>query len=116
MLQDMAKDYSPDEEALRKAYESDPTRFRTDEERRARHILIAVDESRTESAARSLADDIAGKLASGGDDYQVVCTAHPEAAEALGLTVIGEVMAGQGIEVLAGGAPIDPGPGGWTHR
>lgn len=67
VLQDMAKDYTPDEEALRKAYESDPTRFRTEEERRARHILIAVDESRTESAARSLADDIAGKLASGGD-------------------------------------------------
>jgi peptidyl-prolyl cis-trans isomerase D len=67
VLQDMARDYTPDEEALRKAYESDPTRFRTDEERRARHILIAVDDSRTDSAARALADEIAGKLAKGGD-------------------------------------------------
>lgn len=67
VLEDMARDYDPDEEALRKAYESDPTRFRTEEERRARHILIAVDASRTDSVARSLADEIAGKLAAGGD-------------------------------------------------
>lgn len=56
------------------------------------------------------------KLASGGDDYQVVCTAPPKVAKALGLAIIGEVIAGEGIEVLAGGAPIDPGPGGWIHR
>lgn len=56
------------------------------------------------------------RLASGGDDYQVVCTAPPRAAKALGLTLIGEVVAGEGIEVLAGGAAIDPGPGGWIHR
>ena len=66
-LPDMAKDYTPDEDALRKAYESDPTRFRSAEERRARHILIAVDASRTDAAARALADEIAGKLAKGGD-------------------------------------------------
>lgn len=56
------------------------------------------------------------KLASGGDDYEIVCTAPPEAAGALGLTVIGEVMAGEGLEILADGMTIDPGPGGWTHR
>jgi len=66
-LQDMARDYTPDEDALRKAYDADPTRFRTEEERRARHILIAVDDTRTDSAARTLADEVAGKLASGGD-------------------------------------------------
>ncbi|MBL8201825.1 MAG: SurA N-terminal domain-containing protein [Chromatiales bacterium] len=66
-IEDMARDYTPDEEALRKAYESDPTRFRTDEERRARHILIAVDDSRSDSAARALADEVASKLASGAD-------------------------------------------------
>jgi len=66
-LQDMARDYTPDEEALRKAYEADPTRFRTAEERRARHILITVDANRTDSAARALADEISGRLAKGED-------------------------------------------------
>ncbi len=66
-LDDMARDYTPDEDALLKAYESDPTRFRTQEQRRARHILIAVDAGRTDAAARALADEIAGKLADGGD-------------------------------------------------
>ncbi|MFN3514566.1 MAG: thiamine-phosphate kinase [Phenylobacterium sp.] len=56
------------------------------------------------------------RLASGGDDYEIVCTAPPEAAAALGLTVIGEVVAGQGVEVRLEGARIDPGPGGWKHR
>jgi len=62
-LTGLAQDYMPDEDALRKAYEADPTRFRSAEERRARHILIAVDANRTDAAARALADEIAGKLA-----------------------------------------------------
>lgn len=66
-LQEMARDYTPDEEALRKAYEADPTRFRTAEERRARHILVTVDADRTDAAARALADEIAGRLAKGED-------------------------------------------------
>lgn len=53
-------------------------------------------------------------LASGGDDYEIVCTAPPDAARALGLTVIGQVE-GEGIRVLVDGNPIDPGPGGWRH-
>ncbi len=66
-LPDLAQDYIPDEDALRTAYDADPTRFRSAEERRARHILIAIDASRTDAAARALADEIAGKLAKGGD-------------------------------------------------
>jgi len=66
-LRDMAAGYEPDEEAIRSAYDADPTRFRTDEERRARHILIAVDAGRTEEAARALADEIAARLAKGED-------------------------------------------------
>jgi thiamine-monophosphate kinase len=53
-------------------------------------------------------------LASLGDDYEIVCTAAPEAAEALGLTVIGEIIA-SGLEVRAGGQLARPGPGGWRH-
>ena len=66
-LQDLARDYTPDEDALRKAYDADPTRFRSAEERRARHILISIDASRTDAAAKALADEIAAKLAKGGD-------------------------------------------------
>ena len=66
-LQDLAQDYVPDEDALQKAYEADPTRFRSAEERRARHILISIDAGRTDAVAKALADEIAGKLAKGGD-------------------------------------------------
>ena len=66
-LADMARDFTPDDEALRKAYDADPRRFRSAEERRARHILIAVDAGRTDGAARALAGEIADKLAKGED-------------------------------------------------
>ena len=55
------------------------------------------------------------RLASLGDDYEIVCTAGADAVEALGLTVVGEITS-SGIEVHADGAAIEPGPGGWTHR
>lgn len=61
-------------------------------------------------------DEALRRLASGGDDYQVVCTAPPAAAAALGLTAIGEVGMGQGVAVFVDGAELDPGPGGWSHR
>ena len=54
-------------------------------------------------------------LASGGDDYEVVCTAAPEAAAALGLTVIGTISNGTGTRVRMDGGEIAPGPGGWKH-
>jgi thiamine-monophosphate kinase len=55
-------------------------------------------------------------LASGGDDYEIVCTAPESGAMTLGLTVIGEVVEGSTIEVRIGGSAVDPGPGGWRHR
>ncbi len=55
------------------------------------------------------------KLATGGDDYELVLTAPPAAAQALGLPVIGEVVAGEGVEVRFEGGRLDPGPGGWRH-
>lgn len=54
------------------------------------------------------------RLATGGDDYEVVCTA-PAGAEMTGFTAIGEVLVGAGVEVRAGGVPLDPGAGGWRH-
>lgn len=55
------------------------------------------------------------RLASGGDDYQVVCAAPPEAAPHLDMTVVGEVTAGAGVQVSFEGRPLDPGAGGWRH-
>lgn len=51
-------------------------------------------------------------LASGGDDYEIVATA-PVAVP--GFTVIGQVAAGQGMEVTCGGMVVEAGPGGWRH-
>ncbi|MDP1641942.1 MAG: thiamine-phosphate kinase [Phenylobacterium sp.] len=57
-----------------------------------------------------------GRLASFGDDYELVVTAPPAAAAALGLSVIGEVEAGAGVDVTFGGAPVTVAAAGWTHR
>lgn len=55
------------------------------------------------------------KLATGGDDYELVLTARPDEAARLGLTVIGEVLAGEGTEVSFEGRTLSPGVGGWRH-
>lgn len=63
-------------------------------------------------------DDRAGALralASGGDDYEIVCAVAPDAVRIPGMTLIGEIVEGSGAEVLVDGVPIDPGPGGWRH-
>lgn len=54
------------------------------------------------------------RLASFGDDYEIVCTASPDAAAAFGLTAVGEVIA-SGMDVRVGGRTIVTGPGGWRH-
>ena len=55
------------------------------------------------------------KLATGGDDYEVVCTMPASAKKPADFTVIGEVSAGEGVAVRMGGRWIDPGHGGWRH-
>jgi thiamine-monophosphate kinase len=93
----------------------------------ARHIAEAsgvamtlhLDRMPLSPAARAWADrqnDRAAaltQLASGGDDYEIVCTAPAEAA---GLTAIGTVSEGSGVKVIAQGRTLDPGVGGWRHR
>jgi thiamine-monophosphate kinase len=53
------------------------------------------------------------RLATGGDDYEIVCTFAGKAPE--GFTAIGEVLAGEGIEVRAGGRVIEVAHAGWRH-
>ena len=46
------------------------------------------------------------------DDYEIVATSSVALP---GFTVIGEVVAGRGVDVRFNGTSIDPGPGGWRH-
>lgn len=52
-------------------------------------------------------------LASGGDDYEVVCTSGTDHLP--GMTRIGQVEVGEGVRVRMGGQWISPGIGGWQH-
>jgi len=63
-------------------------------------------------------------LATGGDDYEIVCTARSDRVEALRraaarafvpLTVIGEVTAAPGLEVSFNGARLEAARTGWSH-
>jgi thiamine-monophosphate kinase len=55
------------------------------------------------------------RLGSGGDDYEIICTQPPDRPKPAGFTVIGEVVAGEGVSVRAAGRPVDVGQGGWRH-
>jgi thiamine-monophosphate kinase len=84
---------------------------------RASSVRMRLDLERmplSEGARRWLATNPGGliRLATGGDDYEIICTS-PRALP--GFTVIGEVLAGQGIEARIDERAVDPGPGGWTH-
>lgn len=63
-------------------------------------------------------------LATGGDDYEIVCTATSDhtaelitASEALGLplTDVGAVTAAEGVRVFAGGREVEVTRTGWRH-
>jgi thiamine-monophosphate kinase len=54
-------------------------------------------------------------LATGGDDYEVICTMAADAPIPPDFTVVGEVQPGEGIEVRALGRAVDAGHGGWVH-
>lgn len=54
-------------------------------------------------------------LASGGDDYQIVCALDPDAAPVAGLTVIGAFIEGSGIDVRFAGQAVSVSRPGWMH-
>lgn len=65
------------------------------------------------------------KLATGGDDYELILTAPPRAeaalraaaeAKLLRLTRIGEVTAGRGVTATYLRQPVEISKGGWTHE
>jgi thiamine-monophosphate kinase len=52
------------------------------------------------------------RLATGGDDYEIVCTAREPLD---GFVVIGAVTEGTGVSVTVSGRPVDVAAGGWRH-
>ena len=54
------------------------------------------------------------RLASGGDDYEIVSTMNRDPSHPA-FTAIGRVEAGAGVEVRVDGRAVDVGPGGWRH-
>ncbi|WGM38915.1 thiamine-phosphate kinase [Caulobacter sp. NIBR1757] len=68
------------------------------------------------------ADEVTARLAlaTGGDDYQIVCSVDPaerpalHAAEA-GLVTVGRFKLGQGVGATFNGHPVEPQRLGWTH-
>jgi peptidyl-prolyl cis-trans isomerase D len=64
-LDDIAATIEVTDEALRDYYEAERERFQTEEERRARHILIEVEDS--EDAALSAAEAVVARLDNGED-------------------------------------------------
>jgi peptidyl-prolyl cis-trans isomerase D len=62
---DVAPAGEPAEEELRALYEASPERFRSAEQRRARHILIAVDQDTDDAKARTLATELRSRLEAG---------------------------------------------------
>ena len=55
------------------------------------------------------------RLATGGEDFEIVCTASPQGAKAFGLPIVGQVVEGAAVSVLAEGRIVEAGPGGWRH-
>ena len=70
-LGDISGSIVVDETAIRDYYDVNADRLRAQEQRRARHILIAVDANREPAVAETLIADLAQRLA-GGEDFAVL--------------------------------------------
>jgi thiamine-monophosphate kinase len=77
--------------------------------------------------ATETTDPVAARiaLATGGDDYEIVCAAAPENAPALlaaahaagiALAPIGRASEGSGVHVIAGGAEVEVARAGYVHH
>jgi peptidyl-prolyl cis-trans isomerase D len=77
-LADIAATVDVSEEALKSTYEEERDRFQTSEERRARHILIAV-ENGDDAAAQKKAEDVVQRLNNGEDFAKVAAEVSTDA-------------------------------------
>ena len=74
-LDDIAADVKVSDEEVRQTYEErlarEPDLFRTPERRRARHILVAIDDDTDEQAAEARAEELLARVR-GGEDFAAV--------------------------------------------
>lgn len=66
-LAELSAEGEPDEARLRALYAENPDRFRTAEQRRARHLLVAVDADTSAADAEKLATELRERLNKGED-------------------------------------------------
>lgn len=84
-------------------------------------VTIAIDRMPLSAEARlwleAQPDQSAARLAlaTGGDDYQIVCAIAAEGPVADGLCVVGAFEVGQGVAVTFAGAPLVVERLGWSH-
>lgn len=85
-------------------------------------IEIDIERVPVSPAARGRSE--IAELATGGDDYEVVCTAPPErveglvaraAADGVSLSVVGRVVEGQGVVARLHGQAVELQRTGWRH-
>ncbi|MFZ5669903.1 MAG: thiamine-phosphate kinase [Pseudomonadota bacterium] len=62
-------------------------------------------------------DQVAARvsLATGGDDYEIVCALPPDGDVPAGLTLVGAFAEGEGAHAAFRGAPVPVDRPGWTH-
>jgi peptidyl-prolyl cis-trans isomerase D len=70
-LADIAAKIEVSDEALHEYYDKTKDRYTTEEQRHARHILIAVNDKRTDEQAKALAEKVLARLKNGEDFAKV---------------------------------------------
>jgi len=68
---------APTEAELRAAYDANPDRFATSEQRRASHILVAVDQDTNDAAAAKLAGELRARI-EGGEDFAALAKQYSD--------------------------------------
>ncbi len=72
-------------------------------------------EARVWLAGEAVPVEALAALASGGDDYQVVCALAPGGEVPAGLTIIGDFVEGEGVVARVSGQAVEVRRRGWTH-
>ncbi len=76
-LENIRRSVSVDQAAVQEFYDANQDRYRTEEQRQAGHILIAVDDDTNDSTALELASELAERLAE-GEDFAILAAEYSD--------------------------------------
>lgn len=76
-LENLSAEVSVTEDDLQAEYETSKEQYSTEEQRRVSHILVSVDDDRSEEEARTKIEDLAAQLADGGD-FEALAREHSD--------------------------------------